>query len=98
MCKFLFPDLCVALEMSELIDKVKFFLCLCKPSCSKTSLLENMNGSDGCNGHGFKSKKCPKKSPIHNIPSSIVVLDEKEKLRLRYTLVQMNLRENELLF
>jgi hypothetical protein len=48
---------------------------------------------------GFKSKKSQKNSTNkHNSPSAIVVLDENKKQRLKYSLIQMDIRDNELLF
>ena len=69
----------------------------------KSSILTNINDSNEdmvqiVQGHGFESEENLKNSIKHNIPSSIVVLDESEKQRLRYNLIQMNIQDNELLF
>ena len=89
--------------MAELLDKVKFFFRKLRKEASKSSILTNINDSNEdmvqiVQGHGFESEENLKNSIKHNIPSSIVVLDESEKQRLRYNLIQMNIQDNELLF
>jgi len=88
--------------MSEVMNKFKiFFQNLLKPPASKAYLMTKINDSNPevSKSCGFKSKKSQKTSTNkHNIPSSIVVLDENERQRLRYSLIQMNIRDNELLF